>query len=107
MPIHLTQIQAVANFKKPIILVGHSIGPFEKSVINDDRIICELLYRRLGFAENVTVISVTHSAEEIRALVSRLDLMIAERMHAAIASLSQNVLTFVMGYSVKGRRNFR
>ena len=71
------------------------------SVFHDDRIICERLYRKLGFPEKVTVISLTHSAEEIRAMVSKFDLMIAERMHAAIASLSQNVPTFVVGYSVK------
>jgi colanic acid/amylovoran biosynthesis protein len=69
--------------------------------LNDDRVICELLYRKMSFPSNVTFVSLTHSAEEIRAMVNRLDFMIAERMHAAIASLSQNVPTFVLGYSVK------
>lgn len=81
-----------------IILIPHVP---EKFVEYDDRVICELLYRKLGFPENVTVMSLSHSAEEIRALVSKLDLMITERMHAAIASLSQNVPTFVVGYSIK------
>jgi colanic acid/amylovoran biosynthesis protein len=81
-----------------VILIPHV---HESSVTNDDRVICELLHRKLGFPKNVTMISLTHSAEEIRAIVSTLDLMIAERMHAAIASLSQNVPTFVVGYSVK------
>jgi len=81
-----------------VILISHV---HEKSIKYDDRVMCELLYRKLGFPENVTVLSLTHSAEEIRGIVGRLDLMIAERMHAAIASLSQNVPTFVIGYSVK------
>lgn len=81
-----------------VILIPHV---HETIVENDDRVLCELLYRSLGFPENVTVLSLTHSAEEIRALVSGLDFMIAERMHAAIASLSQNVPTFVISYSVK------
>jgi len=81
-----------------VILIPHV---HESSVTNDDRVICELLYRKLGFPEDVTMISLTHSAEEIRAIISTFDLMIAERMHAAIASLSQNVPTFVISYSVK------
>jgi polysaccharide pyruvyl transferase WcaK-like protein len=71
------------------------------TVAYDDRIICDLLYRKTGFPENVSVVSLTHTAEEIRALASRLDFMITERMHAAIASLSQNVPTLVVGYSIK------
>jgi len=83
-----------------VILIPHvHLG----SVTFDDRVICELLYRKLGFPENVTVISLTHSAEEIRAIIGTFDLMITERMHAAIASLSQNVPTFVVGYSVKAK----
>jgi colanic acid/amylovoran biosynthesis protein len=70
---------------------------------NDDRIICELLYRKMGFPKDVTVVSLTPSAEEIMAMVGRLDLMIAERMHVAIASLSQNVPTFVIGYAIKSK----
>jgi len=81
-----------------VILIPHV---HETIVENDDCVLCELLYRRLGFPEDVTVISLTHSAEELRAIISMLDFMIAERMHAAIASLSQNVPTFVIGYSVK------
>jgi polysaccharide pyruvyl transferase WcaK-like protein len=57
----------------------------------------------MGFSEDITVVSHDHSAEEIRAMVSRLDLMIAERMHAAIDSLSQNVPTFLIGYSIKSK----
>ena len=81
-----------------VILIPHVQESYLK---NNDRVICELLYRKLGFHKNVTVVGLTHSAEEIRAIISKFDLMIAERMHAAIASLSQNVPTFVVGYSVK------
>jgi colanic acid/amylovoran biosynthesis protein len=73
----------------------------ERNAEDDDRIICDLLYRKTGSPEEVTVVGLTHSAEEIVAIVSRLDVMIAERMHAAIAGLSQNVPTFVIGYSIK------
>jgi colanic acid/amylovoran biosynthesis protein len=72
------------------------------AVKEDDRVICEQLYRSLGFPEEVTVLSLTYSSEELRGIIGKLDLMIAERMHAAIAGLSQNVPVFVVGYSVKG-----
>ncbi|MGQ9507716.1 MAG: polysaccharide pyruvyl transferase family protein, partial [Candidatus Bathycorpusculaceae bacterium] len=83
-----------------VILIPHVHASY---VENDDRFICQLLYQRLGFPKNVTAVSLPYSAEEIRALVSTFDLMIAERMHAGIASLSENVPTFVVGYSVKAR----
>jgi colanic acid/amylovoran biosynthesis protein len=86
------------NLDVHVMLIPHV---HESATEDDDRIICELLYRKTGFPENITVVNHTHSAEEIAAIVSRLDLMIAERMHAAIASLSQDVPTFVIGYSVK------
>jgi colanic acid/amylovoran biosynthesis protein len=81
-----------------VILIPHVHG---SNRMNDDRIICESLYRKMSFPEEVTVMSLTYSAEEIRAMASRLDFMIAERMHAAIASLSQKVPTLVIGYSIK------
>lgn len=83
-----------------IVLIPHVQDVIIK---NNDRVICEMLCRKLRFPENLTVISLEHSAEEIRAIIARLDLLIAERMHAAIASLSHNVPTFVIGYSVKAQ----
>jgi polysaccharide pyruvyl transferase WcaK-like protein len=86
------------NLSCHIVLIPHV---HLNTVAYDDRIICDLLYRKAGFPENVSLLSLTHSAEEIRALASKLDFMIAERMHVAIASLSQNVPTLVVGYSIK------
>jgi polysaccharide pyruvyl transferase WcaK-like protein len=90
----------INELKCHVILIPHV---HENSVKYDDRVICEKLYRELSFPESVTVLSLEHSAEEIRALASKLDLLIAERMHAAIAALAQNVPVFVVGYSVKAK----
>ena len=75
----------------------------ENCVGSDDRVICNRLYRELGFPESVTAISLDHSAEEIKGIIGRCDFMIAERMHAAIAALSQAIPTLVIGYSIKAR----
>ncbi|MCL6557886.1 MAG: polysaccharide pyruvyl transferase family protein [Firmicutes bacterium] len=81
-----------------ILLIPHVQ---ERQIENDDRILCEWLWRELGFTKDVTVISHLHSAEEIKGLIGRCTLVIAERMHATIAALSQEVASLVVGYSVK------
>lgn len=100
---HFEALQALIKFltnelEYHVMLIPHVREP---SRIADDSVVCETLYRKLGFPENVTVISLDHSAEEIRGIIARCDLLIAERMHAAIAGLSQEVPTLVVGYSVK------
>jgi colanic acid/amylovoran biosynthesis protein len=88
------------EFNSQVVLIPHVQ---DIPIKNNDRVICELLYRKLGFPKNVKVLSLSHSAEEIRAIVGRLDVMIAERMHAAIAGLAQNIPTFGIGYSLKAK----
>jgi polysaccharide pyruvyl transferase WcaK-like protein len=44
-----------------------------------------------------------HSAAELKALLTRAQLIVTERMHAAIAGLSGAVATVPIGYSVKAR----
>jgi len=102
---HLKILQNLVKFLTErlnchVLLIPHV---HHLAVNSDDRVICEQLLRELDFPKNVTLINLEHSAEEIRAIVSKLDLMIAERMHAAIASLSQNVPTFVISYGVKSK----
>ena len=103
--VHFKVLQKLAEFLMEdlgyhVVLIPHVRGV---SVKGDDRIVCEKLYRNLNFPKGMTVLSLDHSAEEIRALMSKLDLLIAERMHAAIAGLAQHVPTFVIGYSVKAQ----
>jgi len=88
------------QFQCHIVLLPHVE---DTDTRNDDRILCEQLFRNLDLSENITVISLSHSAEEIRALISKLDIIMAERMHAAIAGLSEAVPTFVIGYSIKAK----
>lgn len=102
---HLKVLQRLIEFLMKelgyhVVLIPHVR---RASIRNDDRIICEKLYANLDFPKDVTVMSLDHSAEEIRALMSKMDLLVAERMHAAIASLAQQVPTFVIGYSVKAQ----
>jgi colanic acid/amylovoran biosynthesis protein len=72
---------------------------------NDDAILGTGLLRRVSAGARVRtrLAAGDFSAAEYKALISRCELVIAERMHAAIAGLSSGVATLAVGYSVKAR----
>ena len=67
----------------------------------DDRIIANKLLRLLDFNPRVRLASLDHSASEFKGLIGACDMVIAERMHAAIAGLSSGICPVAVGYSVK------
>ncbi|MBD2594943.1 polysaccharide pyruvyl transferase family protein [Nostoc spongiaeforme FACHB-130] len=68
---------------------------------NDDRILAAHLLRLFNFDPRVHLAGADHTASEFKGLIAACDLVIAERMHAAIAGLSSGVCTLPIGYSVK------
>ncbi|WP_026733924.1 polysaccharide pyruvyl transferase family protein [Fischerella sp. PCC 9605] len=68
---------------------------------NDDRIAATNLLKSLEFDPRVRLAGADHSASEFKGFISACDMVIAERMHAAIAGLSSGVCTVVVGYSIK------
>lgn len=68
----------------------------------DDRIFATDLMRYIDFRPHVHLIGANHSASELKGIIGSCDLVVAERMHAAIAGLSSGVPTVVVGYSIKG-----
>ena len=93
----------LASYNCKILLIPHVE---DRTIGNNDRVLCEQLFRELGFPEKVKVLNMNYSAEEIRSIVGRLDIMIAERMHAAVASLAENVPTLIISYSAKSKGIF-
>ena len=75
----------------------------EISPLNDDRVLATEIQRRLGYDDGVRLAGGNFSAEEFKAIISRCDFLVAERMHAAIAGLSTGVPTMVVGYSIKAK----
>jgi colanic acid/amylovoran biosynthesis protein len=69
----------------------------------DDRIIATELLRALNYDPRVHIAGADHTASELKGLIAACDLVIAERMHAAIAGLSSGVCTIAVGYSVKAQ----
>lgn len=72
---------------------------------NDDSILATELLREISPAAKLhtRLAAGDFSAAEYKAIIGRCDLVLAERMHAAIAGLSSGVSTVVVGYSVKAR----
>jgi colanic acid/amylovoran biosynthesis protein len=72
---------------------------------NDDVILCTELLRGLPAAarQQTRIAAGDFTAAEYKAMIGRCELVIAERMHAALAGLSSAVATVAIGYSVKAR----
>ncbi len=92
--IHWLRSELDAN----IILIPHVQ---EISDRNEDRVLATAIQRRLGHDSRVRLAGGDFSAGDYKAIISRCDLVVAERMHAAIAGLSTGVPTLVIGYSIK------
>jgi colanic acid/amylovoran biosynthesis protein len=90
---HLLEINAAQ-----ILLVPHVQT---SSPGNDDRIIATNLMRSFNYHPDIHIAGGNLSASDFKSLISACDMVIAERMHAAIAGLSSAVCTVVIGYSVK------
>jgi colanic acid/amylovoran biosynthesis protein len=74
----------------------------ESSPKNDDRVLATAIVRHFNFDPRLQIAGGDYSASEFKGIISQCDMVVAERMHAAIAGLSSGVPTVVVGYSVKG-----
>jgi colanic acid/amylovoran biosynthesis protein len=77
------------------------IIPHVQESYGDDRQLATDIHRSLGFDPRVVVAAEDLTASEYKTLVGRCQLVIAERMHAAIAGLSSQVPTVMVAYSLK------
>ena len=81
-----------------LILIPHVQ---EIAVKNDDRILATELMRHFQHDPRLQLAGGDYTASEYKGIISQCDLVVAERMHAAIAGLSSAVCTVPIGYSVK------
>jgi colanic acid/amylovoran biosynthesis protein len=86
------------TMKAQILLIPHVQT---SSPGNDDRIIATNLIRSFNYNPDLHIAGANLSASEFKGLIGACDMVIAERMHSAIAGLSSGVCTVVVGYSVK------
>lgn len=81
-----------------LVLIPHV---HERYVANDDRLLVSRLARELGYTSSLSPITGDHTAEELKAVIGRCSVLIAERTHAAIGGMSQGIPTLNIAYSVK------
>jgi colanic acid/amylovoran biosynthesis protein len=77
------------------------IVPHVQESYGDDRELATSLHRQTGFDRRVWVAGEDLNASEYKGLISGCQMVVAERMHAAIAGLSAQVPTVMVAYSLK------
>lgn len=77
--------------------------PHVQESYSDDRVIATEIWRELKFDNRVTVLASELTASEYKGIISSCDMVLAERMHAAIAGFSSGVCTIPVSYSIKAQ----
>ncbi|MEO0514845.1 MAG: polysaccharide pyruvyl transferase family protein [Planctomycetota bacterium] len=101
--LHRTRMAALIRelakrYDAQILVVPHVIDPAPQ---NDDLAEAAAVMEELGWPRDVQLAVGEFNASQYKGLIARCDLLVAERMHAAIAGLSSTVPTVVISYSIK------
>ncbi len=88
----------INEFKAQVLIIPHVQ---EINANNDDRIFATQLLKALNYNPDVRLAGADHTASEFKGLIGTCDMIVAERMHPAIAGLSSGICTMPVGYSVK------
>lgn len=83
-----------------VVLMPHEIKTHADH-IPDDRFLCDLVHRRVNRAESAFCMLADYSAEELKSVIGRCDLVIGSRFHSLVAALSQCVPALALGWSHK------
>lgn len=83
-----------------VVLVPHVQDPTSEF---DDRVAATAILERLDYSPDVRLVGADHGAADFKGLIATASLVVAERMHAAVAGLSSGRCTIPIGYSVKAR----
>ncbi|THF74696.1 polysaccharide pyruvyl transferase family protein [Cohnella fermenti] len=83
-----------------VVIVSHVQDQWE---LNDDRLASQEVASQFSGNPLIRVVNGDHTASELKGIIQMADMVVAERMHAAIAGLSSGIATAVIGYSVKAQ----
>lgn len=90
----------LANTKKNVLLVPHV---YKNDFLERDYEPLNLLKNRFNNNNRVQLLKYDYSCNQLKYIISKLDIFIAARTHASIASYSSFVPTLVLGYSIKAK----
>lgn len=88
-----------------ILLIPNEIFPDTTEHI-DDRFLCTLLDQQLGQPSRCHVVNTYSSAEEIKAYIGEVDVLVSSRFHALIFALLQHKPVLAISWSHKYRELF-
>jgi polysaccharide pyruvyl transferase WcaK-like protein len=94
----------IDRFGARVILIPHSFGgqgALSSFSDVDDRIMCRQIRDSSKNRQNVACVVGQYSANEMKELIGRCDMLIGCRMHSAIASVTQLVPTIALAYGQK------
>lgn len=80
-----------------VVFIPHVYAPLD----SDDRKIAMDVYKHTKNKRNVKLILNEYDPEELKGIISNLDMFLGARMHSTIASTSMNVPTIALAYSDK------
>jgi polysaccharide pyruvyl transferase WcaK-like protein len=83
----------IERFGAQIIFIPHCIEPYRR---RDDRIVAKDIYKCMKNKHKVCLIDKEYSPEELKALMSKFNLLISTRVHAAVSALSTLVPSIVI-----------
>jgi colanic acid/amylovoran biosynthesis protein len=84
-----------------VALVPHAYRESGKPRRMDDARVCRAIAERVGRRPDVTVIDLDLSPGQIRAIVSRAELLVASRFHGMVTGLGSATPTVVVGWGHK------
>jgi|GEM_PF-3175631 len=82
-----------------VILISHHLLPGDAE--RDDRQLCRFISESVGLSPNLTSLKNTYSAAELKAVIGKMDMLVASRYHSIIAAFSQRVACVGIGWSHK------
>lgn len=89
-----------------IVLIPNEIRP-PGDTLPDDSFLCQTIYDAMSSHDNLTLIKGYYSAEEIKAVIREMDLVIASRFHSLIFALSLGIPSLAISWSHKYRELFK
>jgi colanic acid/amylovoran biosynthesis protein len=93
--------RACDDLKVAVALVPHAYRKSGRPRRMDDARVCRAIAETLGQRSDVTVIDLDISPPQIRAIVSRAELLVASRFHGMVTGLGSATPTVVVGWGHK------
>ena len=85
----------IEEFNAYVVFIPHCIEPYD---LRDDRLVAKAIYSLMSRKDRAKVIIREYSTEELKGLISRFNLLVTSRVHAAVGAISVHVPVCVLAY---------